>query len=78
MHLISLLDLSCPLFKTVKKGRGYSKANLGYNFLSKNSTEVAQVLNFDDPERFTGHSFRRSLTTHAADEGAPSVEMRRY
>jgi integrase len=69
---------SGELFKTVLKSGKFSKCPMGYNYLGKIPKDVAEVLELDNPKSFTGHSFRRSSATHAADEGASSVEMRRY
>ena len=56
----------------------YSKAPMGYKYLDKIPKDLAEALNLENPVGYTGHSFRRSSATHAADEGASSVEMRRH
>ena len=66
------------LFRTVMKGGNHSRAPMGYNYLAKIPKEVACALNLENMDMYSGHSFRRSSATHAADEGASSVEMRRY
>ncbi len=36
------------------------------------------MLQLPNPEKYTGHSFRRSSATHAADAGANSDELSRH
>lgn len=71
-------NLHGDLFRTCLKGGGLSTLSMGINFIYKIPRCVAEALQLPNPERFTGHAFRRSAATNAADSGANSVELRRH
>ena len=40
--------------------------------------EVAKELGLEHPDTYTGHCFRRSSATEAANKGATSVDLKRH
>ncbi len=73
----SVSKLEGDLFKTCLK-QGFSKVSMGINYIYGIPKDIACMLQLPNPEKYTGHSFRRSSATHAADSGANSVELRRH
>ena len=51
---------------------------MGVNYLSKIGKEVAEILELPNPLSFTGHCFRRSSATFAANQGATAIEMQKH
>ncbi len=51
---------------------------MGINYLYKIPHVIAVQLKLDDPQAYTGHSFRRSSATQLANAGATSTDMRRF
>lgn len=59
------------LFKQCLKD-GFGKHSMGKNVLAQVGKEVATQLGLDVPEKYTGHCFRRSYATEAANQGGNS------
>lgn len=77
---LAKLSLGTPtgdFFRTCLKGGGFSRLPMGINYLYAIPKTIAETLSLPNPEKFTGHSFRRSSATHLADAGASSVDLRR-
>lgn len=49
-----------------------------YLFADGLGISIAEILNLPNPEKFTGHCFRRTSSTLMADGGATSVDLKRY
>ena len=58
----TLGTLEGHIFKTVLKGGGYSKVAMGINFMYLIPKEIAQVMQLEDPSRYTGISFKKAIT----------------
>lgn len=69
---------SGPLFRTARKFGEILKGAMGVNTLYQIGVEVAQHLNLPSPTKFSGHCFRRTSATHAADRGATTMDMKRH
>jgi integrase len=77
------LDISSgPLFRTGKDSfvetKKFTTVPIGKFTLGKIGKEIAKVLKKPDPEKFTGHCWRRSAATAAADNGATTMMMRTH
>lgn len=57
---------------------GYGRQSMGKNLLAKFGREFAEKLDLSDPEEYTGHCFRRSSATEAANKGATTVDLKRH
>jgi hypothetical protein len=51
---------------------------VGVNTLSKFPQKIAQFIGLQNPEEYTGHSFRRSSATLLADSGADITVVKRH
>lgn len=51
---------------------------MGINKISAVGTDIAKILKLDNPETYTGHCFRRTAATFAADGGATTSAMKRH
>lgn len=51
---------------------------IGINKFSKMPREIATVLKLPNPEKYTGHSFRRTSATLLADAGADITTLKRH
>ena len=69
-------DVSGPLIKGAPKLTFVNQA-MGKNYLSNIGKDVALVLNLEEPERYTGHCFRRTAATMAADGGATTQQLQK-
>ena len=49
---------------------------MGKNTLHEVGIRIAEYLGLEDPQDYTGHTFRRSAATKCADEGATTLELR--
>lgn len=49
----------------------------GKNSIAKIPKEMAKFLELPEPDTYTGHSYRRSATTIAADNGATIDDLKR-
>ena len=65
------------IFRTVRK-QGLIKCVMGKNYISQIGKDVASYLSLDDPNQYTGHCFRRSSATEAANAGANTMELKRH
>lgn len=63
-------------FINYKKGK-CSIQCVGVNTFGKMPTEIAAYLRLPNPERYTGHSFRRSSATFLADSGEAITNIKR-
>ncbi len=61
-----------------KAGTKFSKTPIGKNLLSEVGKEVANVLSKPDPSSYTGHCWRRSSASAAADNGATTMDLRTH
>lgn len=71
-------DPSLDLFRCCTKVNKYGKQPMGVNYLSKIGKEVAEVLKLPNASSYTGHCFRRSSATFAANQGATAIEMQKH
>ena len=62
--------------KSLKEG--YGKAVMGVNYLAKTGRMLAAELGLEDPDAYTGHCFRRTAATEAANAGANTLQMKRH
>ncbi len=76
-NTITDLQPGDALFHRPHKG-GYSKAAVGKNFLAQTGKLVAAALGLTEPESYTGHCFRRTSATAAANAGANTMQMKRH
>ena len=51
---------------------------MGKNKISQIGQDVAKVLKLDNAKSYTGHCFRRTAATFAADGGASTTAMKRH
>lgn len=63
-------------FLQYRNGRCINQV-IGKNSIAKFPKEIAKFLQLDDPESYTGHAYRRTGTTIAAESGANSDELMR-
>ena len=66
-----------PKFNHTTKAK-YVNQNMGKVKIANVGVDVATLLKLDNPKRYTGHCFRRSAATFAADGGATTTEMKRH
>jgi len=64
------------LFRSFRNGR-YISTPLGKNTLAKVACKIATYLKLENPETFTGHTWRRSAATAFAESGASNQQMKR-
>ena len=65
-----------PVCKTTKTSK-FVKQPMGKNLLYGIGKDVATKLVLENPESYTGHCFRRTSATMAADGGATAQQMQR-
>lgn len=65
-------------FFILQRGNKCCGQAIGKNTIAAMPKKIAKFLNLERPETYTGHSFRRSSTTMAADAGASLEEMKRF
>jgi integrase len=65
------------LFMSVRHGR-FTNNPLGQNTLRKIPQSIAQFLELQFPETFTGHCFRRTSATSLADSGETLLNLKRH
>ena len=56
----------------------YTAQPMGVHMLAKTGVQVAEFLGLENPQSFTGHSFRRSSATNMAEAGASSTDMKTH
>ena len=66
-----------PLFLRARK-TGLSRLPMGKDMLASIGKEVATELGLQNASSYTGHCFRRSSATEAANKGATSVDLKRH
>ena len=70
------------LFKTYRiRNDGtayYTKQPMGIHFLSKINSKVANFLKLPNPERYTGHCFRRSSANALAEAGCSTTALKKH
>lgn len=78
-QLKKLQLLQGELLKTVAdKNNTFLGRPMGKNTLAKIGVDVAQMLGLDEPNKYTGHTFRRTAARRAADAGANLVQLKRH
>jgi integrase len=65
--------ISGPLFKTCKMS--ISRQNMGINEMYQLGVQIATLIKLPEPKRYTGHTFRRTAATVAADNGATCMDL---
>ena len=63
-------------FRRVLKKRFSNKEVIGRTAFGRIGREIATKLNLSNPEGFTGHCFRRSAATEAANNGATTTDLK--
>lgn len=63
-------------FMQYRNGRCVNQV-IGKNNIAKFPKEIAKFLHLENPESYTGHSYRRTGATIAADAGASMEQMKR-
>lgn len=71
-------DSPTDRFFILQRGNKCFGQPIGKNTIAHMPLKIATFLNLKSPETYTGHSFRRSSTTMAADTGASLMELKRY
>ena len=66
-----------PKNPTTQKSR-YVNQSMGKNTIGHVGIDVATYLKLDNPARYTGHCFRRTAATLAADNDATTSELQRH
>lgn len=67
-----------PLFRNSHRNGKIMLTPMGAHITGAVGKQVAQVLNKDSPEIFTGHCFRRSAATQAAKAGATTPALKTH
>ena len=63
-------------FRRALKDRFSKNEILGRTAYGRIGKEIAQTLNLSNPARYTGHCFRRSAATEAANNGATTTDLK--
>lgn len=70
------------IMKTYRKNKNgcgyYTKQPMGIHFLRKISVKVAEFLQLQNPETYTGHALRRSSATALAETGTSTSVMKKH
>lgn len=66
-----------PIYKNTGGESRFVNQPMGINYLYAIGKDVAKTLNLKNPELYTGHCFRRTSATIAADSGATPQQMQR-
>ena len=66
-----------PLFFGCHGGEYFVRQAMGKRMLQGIGKNVAKVLSLGDPDRYTGHCWRRSSATEAANAGATTTDLKR-
>jgi integrase len=73
----AVADQSGRLFLNFANGK-FTKAPIGKNTIAAIPRKIAEFLGLENPELYTGHSFRVSSATVLADGGASSITLKRH
>ena len=73
----SPLILGCPKNRN-KDEHAFVNQPMGKNYLYNIGKDIARYLNLENPDTYTGHCFRRSSATMAADAGITAPELQRH
>lgn len=65
------------LFISHRNGKP-TKQNIGHNTISKVPQTIAKFLKLNNPETYTGHTFRRSSATILAEGGGDLLTLKRH
>lgn len=65
------------LMLTQQKNGNIMRGVIGINTLAKFPAKIAQYLQLTDPKSYTGHAFRRTSATFAAEAGIDMVNLKR-
>ena len=65
-----------PLFVRATR-QGLGRQPMGENQLGEIGKTIAKELGLQNPQTYTGHAFRRSAATEAANKGATGIIMKR-
>ena len=71
------LDPDAALFRRPTKS-GYANSPIGRNMLGRVGVAIAEELGLKNPKKYTGHCFRRTAATVAANHGATSLDLKRH
>ncbi len=52
--------------------------NVGKNTIAKFGMDIARELGLENPEEYTGHTYRRSAATEMANNGGSGARMQRF
>ena len=67
------------LWRTYNVGhKKFTLRPMGRHVIGGIPKKVAKILNLEKPERYTGHSFRRTSTTLVAESGVSLVNLKRF
>lgn len=64
-------------FINYQQGKCYAQP-IGINKIRKNPQKIAEYLTLQNPEYYTGHSFRRTSATMLMDAGADITMLKRH
>lgn len=73
----AVLDRTGRLFRNFASGK-FTKSPTGKNTLAAMPRLIAEFLGLQNPEWYTGHSFRVTSATVLADEGITSLSLKRH
>lgn len=65
-----------PLYFGKNKKLCIKNSRIGINYISSLPKKIAKILNLKNPEKYTGHAFRRTCAMWQANKGASDQEMR--
>lgn len=60
------------------RGAKPTRQNMGHNTISQTPKTIATFLKLQDPESYTGHTFRRSSATILAENGGDILTLKRH
>jgi integrase len=72
-----------PLFYTGRKKKpkcvsGFYNSPMGIHTLENCGKDVAAELGLNDPNSYTGHCWRRTAATEAANNGATGIQLKHH
>ena len=72
------LQPDSPLIHNLHRSGRFTCQPMGHNFLSNLGKDMAKSLKLPDWSAYTGHCFRRSAATAAAENGASAMQMQSH